>query len=219
MMMRLAATVLVVAGVVGVVPASGLAALSATDRAAINRTLDTFVPAALLREHSERAWALATPTLHLGGTRAGWARGELPVMPFPVAGRKFHEWTVDAVRAGAVDLVLLVHPRKGARVGAVSLDVRMRRLHGRWLVDSFVPAALFAPAGSTSGIVAQPDLAPGPASPPYNSRRGRIGQDWVLVVGGVLLAVIVLTPVLLLAGHHLRDRRFRRRHAVRHGRV
>jgi hypothetical protein len=210
--MRLAAAVLVAAGVAALAPAAGLAALPPADRAAIDRTLDVFVPATLDRRHSERAWALATPALHVGGTRAGWARGELPVIPFPAAGTRFHGWTVDAVRPGAVDLVLLVHPRKGARVGAVSFDVRMRKLRGRWLVDSFVPAASFAAPGSVSHMVAAPDFAPGPASPPYGA-HGRIGQDWGLAVGGILLGVVVLTPVLVLAVHRLRDRRASRRYA------
>jgi hypothetical protein len=209
--MRLAAATLAAAGLAALTPAAGLAALSAADRAAIDRTLDVFVPAALDRRHSERAWALATPALHVGGTRAGWARGELPVMPFPAAGTHFHGWTVDAARPGAVDIVLLVHPRKGARVGAVSFDVRMRKARGRWLVDSFVPAAFFAAPGSVSHMLAAPDLAPGPAAPPYGE-RGRIGRNWVLVVGGTLLGVVLLAPVLVLVAHRLRNRRAARRY-------
>jgi hypothetical protein len=133
-------------------------------------------------------------------------------MPFPAAGASFHNWTVDGARPGSADLVLLVHPRKGARVGAVSFNVLMRKAHGRWLVDSFVPAAFFAPAGAVSGMLAAPDLAPGPTVPP-SSDRGRIGQDWILVVGGSLLGVVLLVPFLVVTGHRLRDRRARRRYA------
>jgi hypothetical protein len=133
-------------------------------------------------------------------------------MPFPAGGTTFHGWTVDAARPGAVDLVLLVHPRKGARVGAVSLDIRMRKVRGRWLVDSIVPAAFFAPPGAVSGMLAAPDLAPGPAVPPYAS-QGRIGSGWIFVIGGTLLGTIVLVPVPVLAVHRVRDRRAARRYA------
>jgi hypothetical protein len=161
-------------------PVAMAASVSPADRAAINRTLDAFVPTAVARNHSERAWALATHAMRASGTRAAWARGDLPVAPFPAAGRTFHGWTVDAVRLGAVDLVLLLHPRKGANVGPISFDVTMRKVGGRWLIDSFVPAAVFAAPGKVSSIQAAPDFAPGPAAPPF-SKSGRIGENWVLV--------------------------------------
>jgi hypothetical protein len=212
--MRFFAAALLAAALAGLLPlvAFGAGVVSSPDRAAIDRTLDVFVAATLRRQNAARAWKLATPALHLGGTRASWARGELPVAPFPAAGSTFHDWTVDTARPRVVDLVLLVHPRKGARVGAISFNISMRKLHGAWLVDSFVPAAFFAPAGARSGILAAPDLAPGPPGSQY-SRSGRIGQGWILVVGGALLGVVVLLPVLLVGGHRLRDRRARRRYA------
>jgi hypothetical protein len=152
--------------VAAVTPPTGVAGLSKADRAAIDQTLDVFVPAAVARRHSERAWKLATAAMHVGGTRAGWARGDLPIPPFPVAGTTFHGWTVDTVRPDQADIVLLLHARAGADVGAVSFDVRMSRVGRHWLVDSFVPAASFAPAGSVSRITAAPDFA-------LNRRRDR----------------------------------------------
>ena len=81
-------------------PASAASAkptVSPADRAAINRTLDVFVPAAIGRRHSERAWPLSTATMRQGSDRASWVRGILPVTPFPVIGKTFHGWTVDTV--------------------------------------------------------------------------------------------------------------------------
>jgi hypothetical protein len=210
--MRLLAAALA-ASLAAVFAPTALAAsgVSPADRAAINRTLDAFVPTAVVRNHSERAWPLATPSMRAGGTRAAWARGELPVAPFPVAGSTFHGWTIDAVRAGAVDIVLLLHPRKGAKVGPISYDITMRKLGGRWLVDSFVPAALFAAAGEDSSIEAQPDLAPGPNVPQF-SRRGRINANWVFVVPAVLAGLILFVPLLVLLLHKRRDRRAVRRY-------
>jgi hypothetical protein len=207
------------AGLAAALASVALAAgVSPTDRAAINLTLDAFVPAAVARSHSERAWTLATPAMRAGGTRAGWARGELPVAPFPAAGTTFHGWTVDAVRPGAVDLVLLLHPRKRANVGPISFDVTMRKVGGRWLVDSFVPAAVFATPGEVSSIQAAPDFAPGPAAPPF-SKSGRIGEDWVLIVPAVLAGLIVFVPLLVLAVHRRRDRRAARQYSTVRGGV
>jgi hypothetical protein len=178
------------------------------DRAAIDRTLDVFVPAAIGRRHAERAWLLATAKLRLGGDRASWAQGTLPVTPFPIVGASFHGWTVDRFAGNRADLVLLVHLRKGAPLGAVSFDIGMKKIDGRWLVDSAVPAATFAPAGSDSKVLAQPDFAPQPGQ--AFSKTGRISAKWVLIIPGILLGLIVLTPVVVIGGHRLGDRRRRR---------
>ena len=85
----------------------------------------------------------------------------------------------------------------------------MRKLHGRWLVDSAVPAATFAAAGSESKILAQPDFRPqgGQAF----SKTGRISQKWILIIPGILFGLIVLTPIVVITAHRVRDRKVRRR--------
>jgi hypothetical protein len=182
--------------------------ISPGDRAAIDRTLDVFVPAAIGRSHSGRSWPLVTATMRAGSDRSSWGQGYLPVTPFPVTGTSFHGWTVDRVGSGEADIVLLVHLRKGAPLGAVSFDIGMRKIGGRWLVDSAVPAATFAAAGSDSKVLAQPDFAPqgGQAF----ARSGRISEKWVLIIPGILLGLIVLTPFVVIGSHRVRERRVRR---------
>lgn len=177
------------------------------DRAAINRTLDVFVPAAIGRVHSERAWPLATAKMRLGSDRASWAQGSLPVTPFPVIGTTFHGWTLDRVAGNEAEVVLLVHLRKGAPLGAVSFDIAMRKVGGRWLVDSAVPAATFAPAGADSKVLAQPDFAP-QAGQAF-SKTGRISAKWVLIIPGILFGLIILTPFVVIGAHRVGDRRRR----------
>ena len=94
----------------------------------------------------------------------------------------------------------------------------MRKVGGHWLVDSFVPAALFAAPGKRSSIQAQPDLAPGSAAPSF-SNKGRFGENWVLIVPAILAGLIVFVPLLILALHRWRDRRAVRRHVSARGRV
>jgi hypothetical protein len=182
--------------------------VSPVDRAAIDRTLDIFVPAAIGRRHSERAWPLTTATMRAASDRASWAQGTLPIPPFPVIGTSFHGWTLDGVGKNRADIVLLVHLRRGAPLGAVSFDIAMRKVGGRWLVDSAVPAATFAPPGSDSKVLAQPDFAP-QAGQAF-SKSGRISAKWVLIIPGILLGLIVLTPIVVLGTHRLGDRRGRR---------
>jgi hypothetical protein len=185
--------------------------LPRTDRAAINRTLDVFVPAAIGRHDSMRAWPLATRTMRLGSDKDEWRNGFLPVTPFPVIGTSFHGWTIDTASRDHADIVLLVHLKKGAPLGAVSFDIAMRKLRGRWLVDSAVPAATFSAAGSDSQILAQPDFAP-QAGHAF-SRSGRISAKWVLIIPGILFGLIVLTPFVVIYGHRIKEGRPRRERA------
>jgi hypothetical protein len=187
----------VVAALAGWPAATALAkpTVAPADRAAINRTLDIFGPAAIGRVHSERAWPLATAKMRIGSDRASWAQGILPVTPFPVIGTTFHGWTLD--RAAG----------KGAPLGAVSFDIAMRKVGGSWLVDSAVPAATFAPAGSDSKVLAQPDFAP-QAGQAF-SKTGQISAKWVLIIPGILFGLIVLTPFVVIGTRRTGDRRRR----------
>ena len=74
--------------------------LSAADRAAINATLDVLVNHAVKRKDVGKSYDVVTPALRGGMTRAQWSRGSIPVYPYPAAGRRFHEWTVQYRTAG-----------------------------------------------------------------------------------------------------------------------
>jgi hypothetical protein len=182
--------------------------VSPADRAAINRLLDVFVPAAIGRSRSVRAWPLTTPAMRQGSDRREWQQGLLPVTPFPVVGSRFHGWTADRIAKDSADIVLLVHLRKGSPLGAVSFNLALRKIGGRWLVDSAAPAATFSAAGSDSQILAQPDFAPSGGQ--AFSKSARISQKWVLIIPGILFGLIVLTPIIVLTGHRVRERTVRR---------
>jgi hypothetical protein len=185
--------------------------LPPADRAAINRTLDVFVPAAVGRRDSVRAWPLATRTMRLGSDKGEWKNGFLPVTPFPVIDRSFHGWTIDTASRDRADIVLLVHLKKGTPLSGVSFNIAMRRVGGRWLVDSAVPAATFAASGSDSKILAAPDF--GPNGGAY-SKAGRLSAPlsakWLLIVPGILIGLIVLIPIVVIFGHRIKDGRVRR---------
>ena len=93
------------------------ARLTAADRAAIDRTLDVFVPAAIARRHPERAFSVVTPHLRQDTKRAEWARGNLPVTPYPAVGTRFHAWTIDGLSRNYVMIDTQLHPRRGLRFG------------------------------------------------------------------------------------------------------
>jgi len=164
------------------------ARLTAADRAAIDRTLDVFIPAAIARRHPERAFSVVTPHLRQDTKRAEWARGNLPVTPYPAVGTRFHAWTIDGLSRNYVMIDTQLHPRRGSNVEMTNWTIELRKIGGRWLVDSALPTAWFPREGSGSGNMhASNDLLPQPNL--TKERHGRIGAVWFLVPGaiGVLL--------------------------------
>lgn len=133
-------------------------------RREVNATLDRFVPAAVLREAPMAAYHLSTPTLRGSATRAQWRNGEIPVYPFRVKeGSDLHAWRLNFAVENNVNVDLMLQASKEEKeVSGIAYTVDLKRVGGRWLVESFFPTAEFrrVPAANGSRIVAQPDLAP-----------------------------------------------------------
>jgi hypothetical protein len=170
------------------------------DRRAIDSALDRFVPAAVARRDPEAAFDLVTPSLKAGSTRAEWATGTIPVQPFPAQGQRFHHWTLSYSYPNHVGLELLLKPkqRKNAEIGAIAFAVDFRKQQGRWLVDSFIRAAVFAGAGAPPRISAVPDF--GPTGGTRSPESGRLRPIWFLVP-----AFLLGLGFAFLIGHAIRS--------------
>jgi hypothetical protein len=203
----------VVAGVVAalvVVPmgATSNPAVTGTMRRAIDATLARFIVDAVERRDPAAAWALAGPGLRAGTTRADWAAGRLPVYPFQPSRRTFHGWTPSYSALGKVSFDLVLQPRHGAKTGAVAFNVTMRFVHGRWLVDYWVPVASFAPAGQRPQIAGPGDLAAPSERATTPASHGALGSIWLIVPVGVLsLAALVPIGFAVVSWRHRRRAR------------
>jgi len=185
--------------------------LTAADRRAINTTLDAVVLHGAARRDVAKSYNFTTPTLHDGATRREWATGAIGIYPFPAAGRKFHAWILKGSTTDGAWLQLLLKPRRGAKVGPILFDVEVQRRHGKWLLNSFLPAATFAPLHSSKPRVrAIADFSPaaqGEGSAPVG--RSRVTGSWAIfpfVAFGVLLLSLLVWR--FAAGY--RDRRLYR---------
>jgi len=188
-------------------------ALTRADRAAIDRTLDAFIPTAVARKHVAASYGLTTPSLRQGMTRAEWAKGDIPVYPFPVRGTRFHNWTLDSATANYVELDLLVQSPRRSNQGAAALTVDLQRVGNRWLVDQIVPTATFAPPSKEPRVKGPNDYtAPGASN---DAGESPLGAVWavipILFVGG-----IVLVPAAFFFYSWQRDRRLARAYARRY---
>jgi hypothetical protein len=190
--------------------------LSAKDRAQVNHTLDVFVNHAVKRHDPGAAYDVVTPALKGGMTRAQFARGDIAVYPYPAAGRKFHEWTIQYRTKDelSVELILAPTARYRAKLGQILFNVYLHPSHGRWLVDSFMPGATFAPIGKPGVVQAARDFTANPSAQTYNrgSEKGkpigaaRVSAKWAVVP----FAVVLLLLLGLAARGVIENLRFRR---------
>src|SRR5690242_4386911 len=164
-----------------VLAAPAQAKLAPADRVAINRTLDAFVATAVRRHDVAKSYDLMTPQERGGMTRAQWAKGDIPVYPYPARGTSWHGWVLDYALKNEVAFELVLEPQRGHKLDPISFSASVKRIHGRWLVDSFYPAATFM--SSQHRVIGPRDFA----APAMVSAAGdsRLGAVWILVPASV----------------------------------
>jgi hypothetical protein len=183
--------------------------LTQSMRDGIDAAISSFVPAAVGRRDPALAWQLAGPALRAGATRAEWLGGSLPVFPFPYRDSRFPGWKPLYTYPDRVGLDLLLQPRPGAKKGPIAVKVEMVRGRGRWLVDTWYPAAVWSAPDERPWIAGPPDYAAGGSTSEwYNhepTTKGRLNATWLLVPAGIL-GLVVAAPLALAGAGRLRRR-------------
>ncbi len=177
--------------------------LTPANRKAINHALDVFVRDGVERGSPARALSVASPMMRSGGTRSQWLAGELPVPPFQAAGKRFHGYTVVTATPTQANLTVILQPKHPRTDGAIAYNVRVSKIHGRWMLDWFTPVAFFAPSSKTPGITAEPDLAPGPANDLQPKSHGTLIFEGVFAL--LLMPAFVAIGVIVV--YFVRERR------------
>jgi hypothetical protein len=148
-----------------------------------------FVSTAVRRDHVDASWTLVDPSLKDGFTRTTWAKGNIPVVPFPAAG--LAGWKIDWSYADDVGLDVALLPQKGSKLHAKTFLVELKR-HGpggHWLVASWVP----------KGVSVESDLVTaGAGQKPVPPPRTLAGKWLLLPLLGV--AAVFLVPLSVMAG-------------------
>ena len=172
--------------------------LTATERRAIDAVLGRWVDGAVARRDPLAAYELSTPALRAGASRAQWKRGELPVPPYTPRGRP--GWRVDYAYRGDAVVDVVLQPGRGEKHGII-YTAEVKRLQGRWLVDSFVPSATFG------GGVVYSHVDMGPQAVVAQPVKGRVGGHWMIVLLGCVASLILLVPLGIFLPGWIRGRR------------
>ena len=172
-------------------------------RAQVNKLFDAFVPAAIARRDPGAAYDLVTPAFRVGTTRAEWRHGAVPVSFYQPRSHTFHGWTVDVSYPAFMSVQLYLLPRN-PKDGAVDYSVDLKRLHGRWLVDSLYQRATYAPAAAARRAKAPPKATAPPATL-FPKAKG--GLMWIVILA--FLSLIVAVPLCFFAVQWFSARRGR----------
>ena len=163
-------------------------------RRQVNETLVRFVATAVTRKDPIAAWELSTAAMKAGTTRADWARGDLPVFPYPAVPSQARSWTVLSSVKNDLVADLVLQPPKGSKRGPVEFNVELKAVGSgrarRWLVDSFIAIRTYDTSAASKPKPVKP--APAVVKPKYP--KGRLSPAWFLVPG-VLLGLLVLVPI------------------------
>jgi len=177
-------------------------------RAELNRLFDAFVPAAVARRDPAAAYDLVTPSFRGGTSRAAWRRGDLPVSFYQPRGHTFHGWTVDASYPTTMSVQLYMLPRN-PKEGAVDYSIDLKRLHGRWLIDSLYQRAEYPPTVAARRTKV-PTNAKAPPATLFKQAKG--GLMWIIILA--FFSLIVAVPLCFIAFQSFSARRDRRRAAA-----
>lgn len=99
-----------------------------------------FVSAAVARKGLADSWEMVCPELKHGYTRSSWAKGDIPVVPFPANGAKWH---LSYSFTSEIDLQVALFAKPEKNLNPVVFDLTFHPCgtasHQRWLVSSFLP--------------------------------------------------------------------------------
>ena len=202
---RLTLFVVSLAALIIAAPAQAAYRLEPADKRAVGAAIDRFVRAAVQRHDLAGSYDLVTPAYRAGISRRAWAKGTTTVMSYPARGRHFG-WTVDIALRGDVVADVMLQPRRGAKVGAMIFSIELKKRHGRWLVDSLLPAASFADSGRTGNMKAFNDFGPNAVKNPAQRKVDKL----LLLLPASILALIVAFPAAIILRGWRRNRRAER---------
>lgn len=173
--------------------------LTRAERSRALATAANFVTHAVARRKVARSYELASPALKGGLTKAEWAKGVIPVVPFPVEEAR---WRVEYSYPDALGLQVLLFPTAKSRlrpkVFAMELTPRGRGKNQRWLVSSWSPTGVqggspiaAAPPSGTGGV---PNIGA------TLSGEARLDARWLLAPLGLLAVVPLVVAVFYIRG-------------------
>ncbi|HZO62524.1 MAG TPA: hypothetical protein VFB35_06035 [Gaiellaceae bacterium] len=163
-----------------------------------------FIESAVYRRNVRASFALTTSGLRQGESRADWASGTIPVVPYPAEAVQTVRWRLDHSFANEVGLKVAFYPKPEAGIARQIFDITLEN-HGtavapKWLVS------YWAPSGGAQISAADP-RAP---SIETDTPKPALGAAWLFVPIGVIVGGLVGVVVFLVVRGRIRRTRAER---------
>jgi len=160
-----------------------------------------FIESAVYREHVADSFALTTSGLHQGLSRADWAKGTIPVVPYPRNAVGNVRWRLDYSYVKEVGLKVAFYPKPRSRVDRQIFDITLQD-KGKagaphWLVS------YWAPEGGVQLAQADPRAPAVDTDPP----KPPLGAVWLFVPIGLIVGGLVGVIVFVAVRGRVRHRR------------
>jgi hypothetical protein len=186
--------------------------LSAADREAIDKLLDSFFPAAVERRDPNTAWALAGPEMRGASSLRDFRKGISPVPSYPANEPNYHHWRAIDIEKNSVVLNILVHPKNPQKLGTWVFSVEVVKPKARWLVNRIYTIAVMNPPVRPATVTHElgpADYAAPPATSRTSATKDPSSHSYLLPVAAIFL-VVLLIPLSLGGVALLRARRWKR---------
>jgi hypothetical protein len=163
-----------------------------------------FVESAVFRNHLADSFAITTSGLRQGESRSEWAKGTIPIVPFPKRAVDTVRWRLNYSYANEVGLKVAFYTKPSSGVDRQVFDISLEN-HGtarapRWLVS------YWAPSGGLQLSRADPRAPSVDPAPP----KPELGAIWLLVPVGLIVGGLVGVVVILAVRGRIRHSRARR---------
>jgi uncharacterized SAM-binding protein YcdF (DUF218 family) len=160
-----------------------------------------FIESAVYRKNVPDSFAITTSGLRQGESRAEWATGTIPVVPYPAQAVDTVRWRVNYSYADEVGLKVAFYPKPASGADRQVFDIALQN-HGsaaapHWLVS------YWAPSGGVQLSRADPRAPSIDTTPP----KPPLGAIWLLVPVGIIVGGLVGVVAFLVVRGRIRHAR------------
>jgi hypothetical protein len=158
---------------------------TAVERREVRAVAVQFISTAVYRKNVDASWAISGPALRQGFTRAAWAKGSIPIVPYPEKAIREVRWRLNYSFESRVGLKVAFYPKPGAGIARQVFDIEVSNVGSatkhHWIVSDWTP----------SGGPQIAAAAPGASQAQFGPRKSEVRPIWllapiILIVGSLL---------------------------------
>jgi len=156
-----------------------------------------FVLTAVRRDHVEDSWEMVCPEMRQGYTKASWAKGEIPVVPFPA---HFAKWHVAYSYKREIDVQVALYAKPEKKLNPVVFDLTFHPCRNEafpWRVSSFIPVpSASGDFGSSDEKSHSSPIAIGTRDPNFFQPK-RASAAWLAIPLGFTAALLFIALAIV----------------------